>query len=193
MEKDCLTCKFLNDEDSPCLQEDAQECCSPDFIYWELKEPEKSCSTCKWNKEDGDCFENILLDCVDLELWEQKEPIAPFKRIPGIKTAPKNNVQENKPKMSLLPMDLLKKYLVPAYEEGLVKYHRESWRGGFQTSIMIDAAMRHIEEFFWKGQNIDIDSPIGKHHLAGAIFSLLCILHTLDTRPELDDRKGDNI
>lgn len=102
--------------------------------------------------------------------------------------APKNNLIEKKAQMSLLPMDLLRKYLTPAYEEGITKYKRESWRMGFNTSVMIDAALRHIEEFFWEGEDIDPDSKNNKHHLAGAIFSLLSILHTLETRPELDDR-----
>jgi len=108
-------------------------------------------------------------------------------------TAPKNNVQEGKPRMSLIPMDLLKQYLVPAYEEGIIKYERESWRVGFGTSVMVDAMLRHIEAFYWQGQDIDPDSPTGKHHLAGVIFCALSILHTLETRPELDDRpkKGE--
>ena len=103
-------------------------------------------------------------------------------------TAPKNNLAEAKPQMSLLPMDLLKKYLTPAYAEGLIKYKRESWRKGFHTSVMIDAALRHLESFFWGGEDIDPDSSTNKHHLAGSIFCLLSILHTLDTHPELDDR-----
>jgi len=111
-------------------------------------------------------------------------------------TAPKNNIQENKSQMSLIPMDILRKYIVPAYEEGIIKYKRESWRDGFHTSTMIDAALRHIESFFWGGEDIDQDSINNKHHLSGAIFSLLSILHTLETKPELDDRifkkkKGD--
>jgi hypothetical protein len=108
-------------------------------------------------------------------------------------TAPKNNAQEGKAKMSLLPMDLLKNYLVPAYEEGRIKYRRESWRQGFYVSVLVDAALRHIEVFFWGNENWDPDAEklgIRKHHLAGAVFSLLSILHTLDTRPELDDRPG---
>lgn len=103
-------------------------------------------------------------------------------------TAPKNNLQEGKPQPSLLPMDLLVKYLVPAYQEGLIKYKRESWRAGFQYSVLVDAALRHITAFFWDGEDIDRDSITNKHHLAGAIFCLLSILHTQDTRPELDDR-----
>jgi hypothetical protein len=103
-------------------------------------------------------------------------------------TAPKNNIQEGKPQPTLLPMDVLLKYLEPAYQEGVIKYERESWRGGFHTSVLVDAALRHIIEFYWQGKDVDADSQTGKHHLAGAIFSLCSLLHTLDTRPELDDR-----
>lgn len=105
-----------------------------------------------------------------------------------METAPKNNVQEGKARLSLLPLDVLSKYLVPAYEEGIKKYQRESWRGGFHTSVMIDTALRHIEDFYWKGADVDVDSSTGKHPLTGAIFCLISILHALDTRPELDDR-----
>lgn len=104
-------------------------------------------------------------------------------------TAPKNNVREGKSRITLLPMDVLIKYLIPAYEEGVIKYERESWRGGFHTSVLVDAALRHICDFYWSGNDADKDSVTKKHHLAGAIFSLISILHTLDTRPELDDRQ----
>jgi len=106
-------------------------------------------------------------------------------------TAPKNNSKEGKPRISLLPIDVLAKWVTPAYEEGVLKYERESWRNGFYTSVMVDAAERHIADFFYKGEDYDPDAAklgVRKHHLAGAIFSLLSILHTLETRPELDDR-----
>jgi len=105
--------------------------------------------------------------------------------------APKNHLAEKKARMSLLPLDILRKYVVPAYEEGILKYERESWRRGFQVSVMVDATLRHIEAFYYAGEDYDLDSEshgIKKHHLAGAIFSLLSILHSLDIRPELDDR-----
>jgi len=106
-------------------------------------------------------------------------------------TAPKNNSKEGKARISLLPIDVLAKWVTPAYEEGVLKYERESWRNGFYTSVMVDAAERHIADFFYKGEDYDPDAAklgVRKHHLAGAIFSLLSILHTLETRPELDDR-----
>lgn len=109
----------------------------------------------------------------------------------NVKTAPKNNAQEGKPRPTLLPMDVLIKHVAPAYEEGVLKYERESWRMGFPVSTMIDAAERHISQFFWEGEDWDKDAAklgVKKHHLAGSIFCLLAILHTLETRPELDDR-----
>lgn len=105
--------------------------------------------------------------------------------------APKNNVAEGKARMSLIPIDILAKYVTPAYEEGLLKYERESWRLGFNTSVLFDAAQRHQEAFFYQGEDFDKDAAklgITKHHLAGAIFSLLSILHSLENYPELDDR-----
>lgn len=108
--------------------------------------------------------------------------------------APKNIDQENKPKPSLLPMDLLIKYLCPAYMEGLKKYYRESWRLGFKTSDMYDATIRHLERYFYHKENWDPDAEklgIKKHHLAGALFSILCLLDTFENHPELDDRGKD--
>lgn len=130
-------------------------------------------------------------------------------KIAGVDFAPKDHVKENKPRptlipfdiymryladmnnigMSELPFDVFLKYMPTAYEEGIIKYYRESWRNGFPVSVMIDAAIRHITDFFWKRNDYDIKSPTKKHHLSGAIFSLTCILQTLETRPELDDRK----
>lgn len=136
--------------------------------------------------------------CFDAHRSDRRNVIAVRCEPPGVEienpklndthTAPKNNVHEGKSKPTLLPLDVLMKYLAPAYEEGVIKYERESWRQGFHTSVLVDAALRHIIEFYWYNKDIDSDSVTGKHHLAGAIFSLLSILHTLDTRPDLDDR-----
>ena len=110
-------------------------------------------------------------------------------------TAPKNNDEEGKPKVSLLPMDVLIEYLVPAYEEGLKKYSRESWRGGFYVSDLFDALQRHLSAFFYGHEDFDSDAEkygVRKHHLGGAMFCILSILWTLKTRPELDDRPKHN-
>ena len=105
--------------------------------------------------------------------------------------APKNHKEEQKPETSLLPMDLLIKYLVPAFEEGNIKYERDSWRKGFPVSVMIDALRRHESLFTHGHEDYDPEAAvfkIKKHHLGAVMFCCLAILHTLDTRPELDDR-----
>lgn len=103
----------------------------------------------------------------------------------------------NNAQMTDLPFDVFLKYQTKAYDEGVVKYMRESWRKGFPVSIMIDAALRHIIEFFWQKKDEDVfvylddngeEQKVVKHHLTGAIFCLTCILQTIETRPELDDR-----
>jgi hypothetical protein len=116
--------------------------------------------------------------------------------------APKNTALENKPKPSLIPFDICIEYDEPAYQEGLIKYYRESWRKGFPISEMYDAAVRHLEQFFYHMQDYDPDAAklgIKKHHLAGARFSIACMLQTLRDHPEMDDRgklfgkkEGDN-
>ena len=94
--------------------------------------------------------------------------------------------------MSLLPLDVYAKYQVPAYLEGLQKYSRESWRAGFPVSVMIDALLRHITAFYYHGEDFDPEAEerfgIKKHHIGAAMFCLTSIAHTLETRPDLDDR-----
>lgn len=84
-------------------------------------------------------------------------------------------------------MDLLEKYLVPVYEVGLKKYWRNSWRAGFKTTVMVAAIIRHLTKFFWHRE--DYDQQDGQHHLGAIIFACLSILNTLETKPEMDDRR----
>lgn len=105
--------------------------------------------------------------------------------------APKNDVAEAKPFMDTLPLDLLETLLVPAYEEGLKKYPRESWRQGFKASRMMRSHLRHLTACYYGGVDYDFDAEklgVIKHHLGGAIFSLICMYDTLINHPELDDR-----
>ena len=113
-----------------------------------------------------------------------------------LKTVPKNNAKEGKPRASLIPWDILIEYLTPAYEEGIIKYVRESWREGFKVTDMYDALQRHLTAFFFDREDYDPDAAklgVKKHHLAGAMFCILSILWTLKTRPELDDRPKHNL
>lgn len=105
--------------------------------------------------------------------------------------APKNHITLAKDPMTAIPLDMLRKYLLPAYQEGFILYERESWRRGFKTSVMVEAILRHTERFFYHNENLDPDSlkvGIEKHHLAGVIFSSISALHSLENYPELDDR-----
>lgn len=115
-------------------------------------------------------------------------------QLPDNKTfAPKDAHKDGKPIVSLIPMDLLIEFLEPAYREGLIKYEQESWRRGFLLSDLYDAAQRHIQAFFFECEDHDQEAlerfQIKKHHLAGAIFSLLSALHTQKYHPHFDNRR----
>lgn len=157
------------------------DCLMKDCVYW--SESEENC--CELGYHPPNCLRRIINETC----------IVPTIRISegqdGKKTAPKNNIHEAKPRPSLLPMDLLNEFLTPAYTEGLVKYFRESWREGFNTSDMLDAAIRHLIKFFWEGEIWDADARevgVNKTHLGGALFSILCMCHTIKSKPDLDDR-----
>lgn len=107
--------------------------------------------------------------------------------------APKNNLEEGKPQMSLIPLDLLEKLLVPAYEEGLIKYDRESWRKGFKASVMMDALQRHLTAFYYKRELHDAETfktyGIRKHHLGAALFCILSMYNSVEINSKkFDDR-----
>jgi len=105
-------------------------------------------------------------------------------------TAPKNNKEENKPDLSLLPLDLLAG-LARAYEYGCFKYYRNSWREGFQTSSVIRAALSHISKFWDEGKDLDaeaLEAGFEVHHIDMAIFNLLCVKDAILNHPELVDR-----
>jgi len=141
---------------------------------------------------------NILLKEIDTDIFKTIPEWCPLPKItkrnsmPTIKTAPKNNLTEKKERVSLIPIELLTEMLCPCYEEGIIKYDRESWRDGFHTSVMMDACMRHISKFYYKGEDFDTETlethGIKKSHLGAAIFCLINMYNTSMTRRELDDR-----
>ncbi len=114
------------------------------------------------------------------------------KNYGGTKTAPKNNVAESKPQVSLIPMDIIVPMLEPAYREGIIKYQRESWRMGFNATVMYDALMRHLNAWFFDLENFDPEPKekhnIDKHHLGAAMFCLINLYVTDQKFPHLDDR-----
>ena len=107
-------------------------------------------------------------------------------------SAPKNNNAENKAQISLIPLDIIIPMLEPAYREGILKYQRESWRLGFNSTVMYDALMRHLSAWFFHLETNDPEakekSNIDKHHLGAAMFCLINLYNTEMNFPELDDR-----
>ena len=108
----------------------------------------------------------------------------------NVKFAPKNNEEENKPKLGLLPFDVLEQDAI-AYEYGVYKYDQYSWTEGFITSELISSAMRHIKAYFWDGEIYDkeaMEKGFKMHHLASARFCLASILHAEIEGIGKDDR-----
>ena len=107
-------------------------------------------------------------------------------------TAPKNNVSEDKLQVNLIPLDLIIPMLEPAYREGIIKYQQESWRAGFNSSVMYAALMRHLNAFFFGMESYDPESKekfnIDKHHLGAAMFCMINLYNADMNFPELDDR-----
>jgi len=101
--------------------------------------------------------------------------------------APKNDAIEQKPRLELLPMDLLG-LVADTYDYGTSKYYHNSHRQGFPTNRMISAALRHISNWNDEGQEFDLDAyeRTGKkvHHIAMAIFNLLSVLEAIKYHPD---------
>jgi len=183
--KSCFNCKHKDD----CILE-SEECEDNHWRDWESnanifadKKQERHEQKEQQKVHDPDAPIKGMEDFFDITEKETKE------------TAPKNHEQENKPQMSLIPMDLLRDFLEPAYREGLIKYYRESWRKGFKSTVMMDALQRHLTQWFYEGQEFDPDAEklgVKKHHLGGALFCLLCLCDTVSNHPELDDRSIKN-
>ena len=107
------------------------------------------------------------------------------------KHAPNRAREVGKVRATVLPMDVILKYLPPAFEEGVLKYYENSWRQGMPVSEMVDKAMRHLVQFHWDFEDYDkeaLEHGIVKHHLAAVIFCCTTALHTLEHHPEKDDR-----
>jgi len=106
--------------------------------------------------------------------------------------APKNNTIEDKAQVSLIPLDIIIPMLEPAYREGILKYKRESWRLGFNSTVMYDALMRHLTKWFFNLESYDPEAKekynIDKHHLGAAMFCLINLYETEMNFPELDNR-----
>lgn len=145
-----------------------------------------------------DCRHNIMtdldeqtVDCGNLGVWGLLQCTEEATETPRPETgAPKNNKQENKPQLSLIPLDLLDG-LARAYEYGCHKYSRNSWRKGFPQSDMVDAALRHIDKYWNQGKDLDkeaLEAGFVVDHLSMAIFNILCVIDAHRNHPQFCDR-----
>ena len=113
----------------------------------------------------------------------------PYKKLmeslePEVKVATKHD--SGKPPISLISTKaLIEEAKVMAYGEK--KYGRDTWRGGFAYSRLLDAALRHILAY---NDGEDKDAETGISHLAHARCCLGFLLEQEVTHKELDDRHG---
>lgn len=90
--------------------------------------------------------------------------------------------------LELIPFEALED-VVPAYQVGVGKYGRNSWREGMPYSVCASALLRH----FSKWQRGEDHDPDGQHHVAAIAFYALAILqYERDGRTDLDDRYRRN-
>lgn len=68
--------------------------------------------------------------------------------------------------------------LAHVMEFGAKKYSRNNWRLGFNDSRLLDAAMRHLTQWF----DNPIDDESGFDHRAHAMFEISALLDQIDTR-----------
>ncbi len=69
--------------------------------------------------------------------------------------------------------------LAKHYEDGCRKYGQNNWRKGIPTHCYIDSAVRH----YLKHQRGDKDEC----HDRAFIWNLVCLLWTIENKPEMDD------
>lgn len=105
-------------------------------------------------------------------------------------------LNKNKLRYELLPPKALKR-VAEVYTKGAEKYTirdeygaikvdgGNNWREGMPYMETMGSVQRHIES--WK-EGEDIDSDLGTHHLANAIFGLLALIEFQEIHSNLDDR-----
>lgn len=89
-----------------------------------------------------------------------------------------------KPRLSLIPKEALWA-MGGALTYGETHYGSHNWREGIKLSILLDAALRHVNEFI-AGE--DIDQKSQNHHLGNAMANLAMAISLQQNKPEMDDR-----
>jgi len=69
---------------------------------------------------------------------------------------------------------------------GRDKYAAWNWAKGMDWSIPYDCAQRHLSAWFFKKEELDVESSL--HHIDHAICNLIMLKHFLEYYKEGDDR-----
>lgn len=89
-------------------------------------------------------------------------------------------------RFELLPEDTLG-WVAEHYHEGAEKYDDRNWERGYAWSLSYGAMRRHMAAF-WQGEDIDPDSPSGKHHMQAVVFHALALATFVNRGIGTDDR-----
>lgn len=96
----------------------------------------------------------------------------------------KDNKSKDKPRLSLIPKQALWA-MGNAFTYGEEYYGAHNWRDGIPISFLLDAALRHINEFA-NGEDIDVKSQ--NHHLGNAMANLAMAIEMTSLDASMDDR-----
>jgi hypothetical protein len=120
-----------------------------------------------------------------LDVGKQNAPVSA-----GTKdTNPKDAIGSTKVPLSLVPPIAIA-HAALAHLDGASKYGRWNWRiAGVRASIYVDAALRHLEDWF-HGEEI---APDGVHHLGHALACINIILDAAEHGKLNDDRPPGDV
>lgn len=90
----------------------------------------------------------------------------------------------NKPPLSIIPLEALE-LTAKSLGYGAQKYSRGNFKGGLAHTRLLDAALRHINQYA-SGENLDPESR--ESHIGHALASLSMLAYMMKHRPDLDDR-----
>jgi len=96
---------------------------------------------------------------------------------------------KGKAPLSMIPYEALIE-AARVFDFGKDKYGRDNWRGGFEWTRLIDAALRHISEF---NNGEDCDKESGYSHIGHALCCLMMLMSHIKRGYGKDNRFRDMI
>lgn len=139
-----------------------------------------------WENSKGARFETDVARRLGKPIlrYPDLEPVANTgeERITDIKTGGQKGRKPER--FELLPWQAMGE-VARVYAGGAVKYSDWNWSRGFDWSLSIGAAFRHMAAF---ASGEDTDPESGLAHPAHAVFHMLALLTFMSTHPDGDDR-----